>query len=92
MRLPKGGCIIGAIAAHADGMARFLERLNEMVLILRKDSGENREVFRAHTLWNWSGRADSSIESHGSSDDRRSRRRIAGYHDGAHAQIVQLLD
>ena len=45
LRLAQRWRVIGAIAAHADGVAALLKRLNEVILILRKNSGKNREVF-----------------------------------------------
>ena len=46
LRLAQRRRVVGAVAAHADGVAALLERLDELVLVLRKNAGEDREIAR----------------------------------------------
>ena len=90
LRLAQRRRVIGAVAAHTDSVAALLERLDEVVLSLRKDAGEDSEILGADTARDGSGRTDFSIQADRVSDDRRRRRGIARHHHGANAQRAQL--
>ncbi len=60
------------------------------MLALRKHAGKNRECLGVHGLRGWTGRTDSAIKTNRLSNDRRGRRRVPGYHHGAHAKCVQF--
>ena len=84
--------IIGAVAAHADGVTALLECFDELVLVLRQDAGEDRELLRVDGVGDRAGRADGAIKSHRLRDDGCRRRRVARHHHGADAQAVQFAD
>ena len=46
LRLAQRRRVVGAVAAHADGVAALLKRLDELVFVLRKNAGEDREMLR----------------------------------------------
>jgi hypothetical protein len=80
--------IVGTIAAHTDGVAAFLKRLDQLVLVLRQHAGEDRELFGMDCVGNRPQRTYGAIKPYRLRDDGRRRRRIAGHHDGADAQAV----
>ena len=90
LRLAQRRRVVGAVAAHTNSVAALLERLDEVVLSLRKNAGENREILGANIGGDGPGRTDRSIQAHRASDDRCRRRGVAGHHDGAHSQRVQF--
>jgi hypothetical protein len=50
LRLAQRRGIVGAVAAHPNGMTTLLKRLDELVLILRQDAGEDRELLRMDSV------------------------------------------
>ena len=92
LRLAQRRRVVGTVAAHADGMAALLERLDELVLVLRQHTGEDRELFGADNLGDRPRRRDGAIEPHRVRHDGRRRRRVARHHHGTHAQAMQFAD
>ena len=90
LRLAQRRRVVGAVAAHADGMTAVLKRLDQLVLVLRQHAGENRKLLGAHLRGDGPGRADFSVHANIVRDDGRGRRRVAGHHDRAHPQRVQF--
>ena len=68
MRLTQGWRVVGAVAAHADGVAVLLERLDEVILVLRQNPGKDREILGAYTIGDRSGWADFAIQAYGMSE------------------------
>ena len=92
LRLAQRRRVVGAVAAHADGVAALLERLDELVLVLRQDAGEDRELLGMDAVGDRSGRTDGAVEPHRARHDGGGRRRVARHHHGAHAQAMQFRD
>ena len=90
LRLAQRRRVVGAVAAHADGMTAVLKCLDELVLVLGQDTGEDRELLGMDSVGDRPGRTDGAIESHRLRHDGRGRRCIARHHHGAHAQSVQF--
>ncbi len=77
---------VGTVAAHADGVTGFLERLDELIFVLRQNAGEDRKILEACAVGDRAGRADRSLKPHGMSHDGRCCRRVPRHHHGAHTQ------
>ena len=90
LRLAQRRRVVGAVAAHADGVAALLERLDELVLVLRQHAGEDRELLGMDAVGDRPGRTDRAVEPHRARHDGGGRRRVARHHHGAHAQAVQF--
>ncbi len=73
-------------------MAAFLERLDELVLVLRHDTRVDRKLFWVDNVWDGPRRTDGAIESHRLRYYRSGCRRITRDHDGANTQIAQFGD
>ena len=92
LRLAQRRRVVGAVAAHADGMAAVLKRLDELVFVLRQHAGEDRELLGMDGVGDRPGRTDGAVKPHRLRHDGRGRRRVARHHHGAHAQPVQFAD
>jgi hypothetical protein len=66
-------------------MAALLERFDELILVLRQDTGEDRELLGVDAVGDWPRRTDDTIEPHRMSHDGRRHRRVARHHHGTHA-------
>src|SRR5580658_1631575 len=71
-------------------MAALLERLDEIVLPLRKDAGENRKLLGTYIRGNGPGWTDLSVQTDGMGDDGSRRRGVTCHHDRAHSERVQF--
>ena len=82
--------VVGAVAAHADGVAGMLEGLHQAKLVLGKHPGINREIGGIGAIADLPGRADRPFQPNRAGDGGSGRRGIAGHHHNAHAQAEQL--
>src|SRR5580704_3526335 len=92
MRLAQRRSVVGAVAAHADGVPALLKRLHEVIFVLRKDTRKDGEGFWLHVVRDGSRWTDGANESHLARNDGRRRRGIPRHHHGTHAERAQLLD
>ena len=90
LRLPQRGSVISAVAAHPDGVALLLKRLDQSKLVLGENSCIHGEIVGAGTIGDPSRRTDRPLQSNCSRDRRSGGRGITGDHDCAHTQGVQL--
>jgi hypothetical protein len=51
LRLAQRWRVVGAVAAHTNRVATLLERLDEVVLPLRKNAGEDCKLLRTNVGW-----------------------------------------
>ena len=92
LRLAQRRRIVGAVAAHADGVPAVLIGLDELELVLRQDAGEDGVVFGMDRFGNRPGRTEGAVEADRPRHDGGRRGRIARHHHRAHAQRVQFFD
>jgi hypothetical protein len=63
----------------------FLECFDELVLVLRQNAGEDRELLGMDIVGDRTWRTDEAIKAHRLRDDGCRRGRIASHHHGADA-------
>ena len=75
--------IVSTVAAHADGVTSLLKCFDELVLVLRQNAREDRELLGMDIVRDRAGRADDAINAHRPRDAGCRSGRIASHHHGA---------
>ncbi len=90
--LPQGGCVVDAVAAHADRIALALEPANQPKLLFRENPRIDGEVFGPVRTRDLPGRTHGPRQPDRARHCRRRRNGIAGDHDGTNSECTQLFE
>ncbi len=90
LRLPQCRRVIGAVAAHAGGMALLLKSPDQAVLLFRQDSGIDGKIVRTDAVGNVSRRADRPVQSNCMCNRRSRCRSVAADHHRQYAERAQF--
>jgi hypothetical protein len=71
-------------------VALLLESFDHAKLVFRKNAGINREMLGTGIFGDLTRRADGALQPNGRRDGPCGGLRVAGHHDGAHAEGIKL--